>query len=361
MTLRAIALAVGTVLALAGCQRSAGPGGPRGGMVVHVVGVEVSRQPIEDTIALVGTMAANESVDIKSELDGTVEEIVFHEGDMVAQGQVLGRIDRRKLEASLAEAEAKLTLAEINRQRYETLVASRAVSQQEYDQAASTYEATHAMVELMREQLKDATVTAPFDGVVGQRLISVGQFVSKGTSLTSLIDWNPMKVAFEVPERYLSSLRKEQPMTVSVAAYPQERFTGTVYFIDPQVDPDTRTALVKAYVPNPDARLRPGMFANLTLILNTRQDALVVPETALLFQGQTTSVFIVDAQQTAQSRPVKTGIRLAGLVEITEGLSIGDVVVTEGTQKLHPGAAVKVRLDGVPASASMMPTQTQIP
>jgi len=343
------ALALGatllSLLVLSGCQRSAGPGGPPGGMVVNVVGAHAKQQPIQETIALVGTLEANKMVEVRSEVDGTIEELLFTEGEMVSKDHILIQIDRRKLEASLAEAEAQFTMAEGNRRRYEALVASRAVSQQEFDQAVMTHAAALATVELMREQVRDATITAPFDGIIGDRLASAGQFIAKGTTLTSLVDLDPMKVAFQVPERYLSQVSQGQRITVSVAAYPQQLFTGEVYFVDSQVDEATRAAIVKAYVPNPKSQLLPGMFANLDLVLKVRADAVVIPETALLFQGETTSVFVVDGEQKAQLQPVTTGLRMPGLVEIVQGVSPGQIVVTEGTQKLHPGAAVKVRLE----------------
>lgn len=347
LTFPALLLSTSLIAGLSGCQRSAGPGGggPPGGMVVNVVGVAAKQQPIQETISLVGSLEANETVEVKSEVDGAIEEILFTEGEAVRKDQVLVQIDRRKLEASLAEAEAQLKLAEGNRRRYEALVATRAVSQQEFDQAVMTHAASLAMVQLMREQVRDATITAPFDGLIGNRQVSVGQFISKGASLTFVVDSDPMKVAFRIPERYLGQVRPGQRVTVVVAAYPQQRFAGDVYFVDSQVDEATRAVLVKAAVPNPKGELLPGMFANVDLVLNVRSDAIVVPETALLFQGKTTSVFVVDAEQKAQSQPVTTGLRMPGLVEIATGVSAGQIVVTEGTQKLHPGAAVKVRVE----------------
>jgi membrane fusion protein (multidrug efflux system) len=136
-------------------------------------------------------------------------------------------------------------------------------------------------------------------------------------------------------------------LDVQVAAYPQERFRGSVYFVDPMVSPSTRTVLVKARVPNPDRRLRAGMFANVALILQVRPRAVVIPEAALLLEGEQASVFVVE-QQAAQRRPVTPGIRMAGTVEIVRGLSRGELVVVEGTQKLAPGAPVEAREDARP-------------
>lgn len=328
-----------------GCSKS-GPRGP-GGMPVHVVGFRAVEQPLEERIAVIGTMAANESVDIKSELDGVIEEVGFQEGQRVDAGAVLFRIDRRKLEASLDEAEANLKLAETTLGRYAALAETRAVSQQEVDQARTAFEARQAAVELIHVQLQEATVTAPFAGTTGARLVSIGQYVTRGQSLTSLVDTDPMKVELSVSERFLGQLAEEQELDLHVAAYPEERFRGTVYFLDPTVDLGTRTVLVKAHLPNPDGRLRAGMFANLDLILQVRERAVVIPESALLLEGDRASVFVVEGGK-AQPRPVTPGLRVAGALEIREGLAAGALVVIEGTQKLAPGAPVQAREDARP-------------
>ena len=265
-----------------------------------------------------------------------------------ARGPLAGfRIDRIKLEASLAEAEANLTLAETTLERYAALADSRAVSRQEVDQARSNHQVRLASVELMRAQLQDATVAAPFSGIAGARLIGLGQYVTKGQALTSLVDTATMKAEFSIPERFLGQVAEGQSIEVQLAAYPGERFHGTVYFVDPRVSTETRTVLVKARLPNPDGRMRPGMFANLDLVLRTREQAVVIPESALLLEGSQASVFVVTDGK-AQPRPVRPGVRLAGALEIREGLSSGEVVIIEGTQKLGPGSPVDVRLDDRP-------------
>lgn len=312
-------------------------------MSVNVVAAEARKQPIQDKISLVGTMAANESVEIKSELDGAVEEINFEEGQTVEKGRVLIAIDKSKLEASLAQAEANFKLAETTAKRYQSLIESQAISKQEFDQAQANLEAAKASADLVRAQLKEATIEAPFAGVMGERLISNGQFISMGTSLTYLISQNPMKAEFNIPEKYLSQLKEKQAIEITVAAYPKEVFKGQVYFIDPQIDTLTRTALIKALVPNDDGKLRVGMFANLDLIVNVREDAVVIPETALIARGEAVSVFVIDAESKAEARPVEVGIRMAGFVEITSGLKPGEKVIVEGFQKIGPGSKVAPR------------------
>ena len=312
---------------------------------VNVVGFMVAVKDISDTIALVGTLEANESVEIKSEINGIMEEINVEEGQRVREGDVLFRIEKRKLQAAYDQAVANLKLAESTAQRYEKLVQSKAVSDQEYDQTRATLASSYAMVQLAREDLEDAVITAPFDGVIGERLISTGQYITQGMLLSYLFSKDPMKVGFRVPERYIGEIGIDQQVTLTVAAFKDKAYEGRVFFIDPRIDETTRTALVKAYVPNSNEELRQGMFANLDLIVNRNENALVVPESALIIQGDTVSVYVIRDSDTVDLRPVTVGERFSGMVEIREGVNAGDVVVTEGYQKIGPGSRVQVRFE----------------
>lgn len=323
-------------------EKAAAPAGPP---AVQVVGYRSRISPLAQTLSLVGTLAANEAVEITSEIDGIAEKILFDEGESVKAGQILIEIDSGKLKASLDKAQADLQLAEATRQRFEGLGTSGAVSRQEVDRSVAEFEAAKAAVALAEEQLKEASISAPFDGVMGARYVSPGQFVVRGQPLSSLISQDPMKAEVRVPERFLSQLAAGQTVQVRVAAYPEETFTGEVYFIDPQIDEETRTALVKAKVPNGAGKLKRGMFATLELIVTVRENAIVVPETALLWNGDVASLFVVGEAGEVELRQVRPGIRQAGIVEIIEGLSEGETVVVEGTQKLGPGSFVQVRYE----------------
>lgn len=331
--------------AVSGCQKKndGGMAAKMAGMAVNVVAVEAKRQTIEDKISLVGSMAANESVEIKSEIDGVIEELNFEEGQKVKKGQVLVAVDKSKLQASLAQAEASLKLAQTTGTRYQSLIESQAISKQEFDQAQANLEAAKATADLVKAELQDATIEAPFDGVIGERKVSTGQFITKGSSITFLINQDPMKAQFRIPEKYLGQLEQKQTIEITVAAYPDEIFKGEVYFIDPQIDDLTRTALVKAIVQNTDGKLRVGMFANLQLIVHVRNNAVVIPETALIPKDEDVSVFVIDAESKAQLRPIKVGIRMAGTVEVVSGLEEGEKVITEGFQKIGPGSKVTPR------------------
>lgn len=338
-----LVLLLACALLSVGCRKGGGFG-PQGGQPpVPVVVVEAKTQPVVETLSLVGSVAANEMVELKCEIDGTVEEIGFKEGQRVEPGHLLIKLDETKLAAQLAEAEANFKLSQTTFERSKQLYAGKLISQQEYDQAAATFDVNRASLELKKRQLKDARIYAPFKGVVGARSVSPGQVISRNTPLTVLVDADPVKVEFNVPERFLSQVRVGQTIELMLAAYPGERFKGQVFFVAPKVDVDTRTALVKAQLPNPEYRLKPGMFANLDLALNVREQAVVVPESALILNGDQAMVFVVDQEQAAQMRPVNTGVRLPGLVEVTSGLTGGERVITEGFQKVRPGGKVVTR------------------
>jgi membrane fusion protein (multidrug efflux system) len=332
---------VAALLLATGCKKQPA-GGPPGGLAIQVVAVEAKRQPVVESLSLVGSIAANEMVEIKAETDGIVQEINFKEGERVEKGRLLVKLDETKLAAALAEGEANLKLSQANFDRSKQLLQDKLISQQEFDQATSTHAVNEASVDLKRRQLKDARVFAPFSGIVGARPISPGQVITRNTILTWLVDLDTVKVEVNVPERFLRQIAIGQPLEFSVAAYPGEKFRGEVYFISPQINESLRTALVKARIPNSDAKLRGGMFAGMELTLQVRDSAIVIPEPAIMSNGDNFSVFIVDKDNNAQIRPIEVGIRLAGKAEVVKGLSAGEKVVVEGVQKLRPGGAVKL-------------------
>lgn len=335
------ALALGT----AACKPGGGApaGGPGPAMKVAVRVAVAAKKPVAERLSLVASVSANERVTVKSPLEGTIARINFTEGERVEQGRVLFELDTGKWDAALAEAEAGFRVAEATLRRAESMLKNQTISRQEYDQTVAQFEATRAGVARMKEQLKDARITADFAGVMGARAVSLGQVVSPQTELASLVDLDPVKVEFTVPERFLGQLAVGQGIEFRVSAYRDHSFTGQVYFIAPEVDAANRAVLVKARSPNADGRLRPGMFGNLDLILNVRAEAVVVPEAALVTQGDELMLFLVDEQGLAQPRPVQVGVRLAGEVEIVSGLQGGETVIVEGLQKVRPGAPVAPR------------------
>ena len=337
-------------LVLLGCKKEGASGGATPVFAVQAVVAEAKVQPVNETLSLVGSVAANEMVEIKSETDGTLEEVLFTEGQRVKQGDLLIRLDESKFTASVNEAEANFKLSETTYERSKQLFRDKLVSQQEYDQAAAQYQANKASLELKKRLLKDARIYAPFKGIMSSRQVSPGQVIARNTTLTWIIDLDPVKVELNVPERFVSQLKIGQKIEITVAAYPGRTFLGEVFFIAPFVESATRTAQVKARIDNPNAELKPGMFANLNLTLKLKEDAIVIPESSVIASGDRNIIYVLDKEDAAQIRPVKVGIRQAGLVEIINGLKPGERVVAEGIQKIRPGAKVKASATPAPAT-----------
>jgi membrane fusion protein (multidrug efflux system) len=341
-------LPLAATLALCGCKKQAPPagGGALGGFAIPAVLAEARREAVSETLSLVGTLAANEMVEIKSETDGAVEKILFEEGAVVKEGDLLIQLDESKAAAAVAEAEANFNLSRVTHERVRQLLEKQLISNQEFDQTAAVLQAQRASLDLKKRQLKDSRIYAPFSGITGGRVVSPGQVISRNTTLTWLVDLDTVKVEVAVPERFLGQLKAGQVIELTVAAFPGEKFRGELYFIAPQVDPATRTALVKARIPNPVRRLKPGMFANLDLTLKLKDNAVVIPEGAVMASGDRTLVYVVGSDDTAQIRPVKLGIRMAGSVEVVSGLQGGERIVAEGVQKVRPGGKVRAAESG---------------
>jgi membrane fusion protein, multidrug efflux system len=333
-------MAVIGLMAVAGCKRGGDQDAAEAVFPVRVVVEEARQEPVFERLSLVGTLLPNEWVEIQSEMEGMVEAVHFEEGQRVGKGDLLVQLDESKLAAALAQAEANHTLSAASLERSRQLYATQMISHQEYDQAASTAKVDEAALHLKKRELRDARIMAPFDGVTGVRQVSPGQVIALHSVLTRVVDIDPVKVEFNVPERYLRQLDSGQEVVIRLAAFPGETFAGNVYFIAPELDAQMRTAAVRARLPNPDGKLRPGMFASLDLTLGIRDEAVVVPEIALIPRGDTITVFIVDAENTAQIRTVKTGLRVNGVIEIIEGLEGGERVITEGYLKTRPGGPV---------------------
>jgi membrane fusion protein (multidrug efflux system) len=338
---RGLLVGVIAIGVFSGCRKQQASGGPPPNPPTLVVAAEAKRQPIAETLAVVGSLAANEFVEVKSETEGTVAEILFQEGQPVTKGALLIRLDETKFTASLAEAEANLKMSQTTFDRNKQLLAGKLISQQEYDQTASMLQANLATVELRKRLWQDARIYAPFSGIVGARSISPGQVISKNSTFTWLVDLDTVKAEFNVPERIVGEVKTGQAIELKVAAFPKEKFKGEVYFLAPQVDPTTRTLLMKARIPNADHKLKPGMFANLDLTLTLRDEAIIIPESALMTTGDRTAVYVIAADGTAQMRPVKVGLRTPGQIEIVNGVQAGEKVVAEGVQKVRPGGPVK--------------------
>jgi membrane fusion protein (multidrug efflux system) len=300
-----------------------GAGGGRGGAGGQAQPVEVTtivRRDLAETLTVVGSLAPNEYAIIRPESAGLVRGIFFEEGQKVNQGDLLMKIDDSELRAQYAQVEARFKLAEANVARSEELSESRTISQSEVDRARSEFAASKAELLLLTLRLAKTEVKAPFDGVVGSRSLSAGDYVTTSTTLTTLNDLSRMKVTFQVPERYIEKVKAGTPFRLnSRDLQGAEPIIGEVYFVSSVIERDTRSSEVKGMLTNPTARLRPGMFANIEITLDVRKNALTVPEGAILTTTSGTQIIAVrdqGADKVAEFIPVKLGLRTRGAVEI---------------------------------------------
>ena len=361
MTDRTRLLFLAPLAALAACGGGGGEGGPPkgGGFSVQVVVEPAERRKVTETLSVVGSLAANEAVDIRTEVGGQVETVSYEEGARVGKGAVLFRIEEEKLAARLAEAEPVFRQSKANFERAKGLLGSGTISPQEFEVAQYKFEADRARVRLLQKELEEATIRAPFEGRLGARLVSPGQVVEKGTMLGTIVDADPIKLEAKVSERYADRLRPGMPVDLAVATLAGETFRGKVYFVSPQIDPATRTVLVKAEVTNRRERLRPGMFANLSLAVGKPREAVVIPEEAVVRRGDVDNVFVAGEGDKAEMRRVTLGARFGGSVEVTDGVAEGERVVTRGVQKIGPGVPLSFgAAPAVPVSTGTPATKT---
>jgi membrane fusion protein, multidrug efflux system len=327
-------------------SRSEVPGPP-----VSVEAAVVQARTLADDVSAVGSLVSNESVVLRPEVAGRIAAIRFRDGEPVVRGEVLVELDAAVQRAELQQARANLTLADSNFRRTRDLFARKFVSQSSLDNARSQLEVARAGVALAQARLDRMQIRAPFDGVVGIRSVSPGDFVKDGDVLINLEDIATLKVDFRLPEQYLDRVRRGQVVEVTSDVLPGERFNAAVDAIDPLVDAQGRAVRLRANLENPEGRLRPGVFARVRLILAERSEVVVVPEAALVpAPGNTQYVYqLIDDK--ARRVEVKTGVRRSSLVEIVDGLSAGAVVVTAGQLKLRDGTAVKIT--GAPGSVAL--------
>lgn len=326
------------------------------------VAVEVGRvrmQTLHDDAQAVGSLRSRQGVMLRPEVSGRVARIAFADGQKVRQGQLLVQLDDTLQQAQLKQAQAQASIARTNLQRNRELVTQGFVSQSAVDQSAAALEVAEAQVALAQAQLGRMRIVAPFDGLAGIRLVSLGDYVKDGADLVGIEDVSWVLVDFRLPERVLARLKVGQEVEVTLDGLPGRNFRGHVDAIDSQVDANGRSLLVRARLPNPDGVLRPGMFARTRIVFAVRANAVVVPEEALVPQGgRQYLVKVVDGAdgKVTQRIEAKIGLRVPGRVEIVEGLRDGDVVVTAGQARAMrdatPVRVVEVGGAELPAAAA---------
>jgi membrane fusion protein, multidrug efflux system len=335
-----------------------GAGGGRGPQGPVPVEVAVARtDTVIDAITATGQIEPLQSIQLRPEVDGRLVEIMVREGTEVTQGTPLFKVDDQELKAQVDRAQADRDLAQQALTRTRALLADKAAAPADVERAEAQMRSTQAGLDLLQLRLDRTVVRAPFSGVAGQRLASLGDYVNNTTRLITLQTVNPQRAMFQVPERYADQLKLRQKVLFRVAALAGRDFTGVVDFIDPLVQLPGRTITIKALVQNPRRELQAGMFIEARLEIAVRPAATVIPEDAVSPSQGLMLVWVIENGKAAR-REVTLGVRTPGYVEILAGVDPGDQVVVGGAERLSTGADVRATVvDRTPRSA----TETTVP
>lgn len=301
-----------------------------------------------DETQAVGSLRSRQGVMLRPEVGGRVKQIFFDDGQRVRKGQLMVQFEDQLQQAQLAQSKAELSIAEANHKRNQELVAQNFISQRSLDESAAALEVSRAKLSLAQATLQRLQVLAPFDGITGLKQINVGDYLKDGADMVNVEDIDAVLLDFRLPERFQAKVRAGQKAQLTVDALPGRPFSAIVQAVDPLIEANGRSVGVRGCIDNRQQQLRPGMFARVNAVFGSRDNALVIPEEAIIPQGGRT--FVVKVVQgdkpdvrVSERVAVKVGLRQPGKVEIVEGLAAGDTVVTAGHQRLQKdGTAVRV-------------------
>ncbi|MFW5708570.1 MAG: efflux RND transporter periplasmic adaptor subunit [Bacteroidota bacterium] len=313
---------------------------PAASKALNVDAMIVKTNRLVEQVNSSGTLIPEEEVDLAFETSGKLVELYFDEGTRVNKGQLLAKINDRPLKAQLLKLEAQKKLAEEREFRQRKLLSRDAISQESYDQIATEIQTIEADIMLLEARIAETELRAPFDGVVGLRYVSEGAFVNVSTQIARLIQVNPLKIEFAIPERYSGEIQPGFPIRFSLDGFSQS-FDAMVYAVDPKVNIRTRNIVVRARYNNPDPRVKPGRFVSIELELSEINDALSIPTEALIPEMDGDKVFVYRSGQ-AESVEVQTGLRTEEQIQITSGLQPGDTLVTTGILQLRHGMPLTI-------------------
>ena len=324
-------------------EQSGGGGSKgKGGTALNVDGVIVTASDFANNLEITGSIVANESVTLRSEVAGLVTGIFFKEGSNVSRGSVLVKINDSEIQAQLREAKTKQSLSANNENRAKQLLQKGAISQEEYDTALAELQTLKSQEHLIRAQLAKTTIIAPFSGKIGLRNISMGEYLTPNTAIANLLSINPIKIDFSIPEKYAGQIKVNNEIAFNIESK-QKTYTGKIFAIEPGINQQTRTLQVKALAPNANEELLPGSFAKIKLNLETLKDAMLIPTEAIIPVLEGKTVFIVQNGE-AKQIPIETSTRTADKILVLSGLKPGDTVLTTGAMALKTGTIVKVKI-----------------
>jgi membrane fusion protein (multidrug efflux system) len=328
-------------------------GSSAGGFTMPPIPVEVATakvQKVADQFEAVGTIEAIESISVVSEIDAAVVKLPFEEGRFIKKGDLIAQLDDSQLSAEVKRSEALFAQSQTNFNRIKSIVEQKAGTQQDLDDAVVALQVAEANLALAKARFSKTRITAPFDGMIGSRKVSIGTFLRIGQSITELANINEIRVTFSAPERFLSQLTRGAEVTVSSTVYNGYKVKGKIIVIEPVLDELTRNARIIARVSNPGQKFLPGMSANISATLSEHPNAVTIPNEAVFANGNQSFVFVVKSEGIVSRIPITLGLQLPDVVEVVHGLEPGMEVVKAGHQKLFEGAKIMA------INASKIPT-----
>lgn len=309
---------------------------------IPVNAIVINTIEVDNKIQIVGTILPNEKVELRSEIAGRITGIFFNEGAKVTKGQLLVKMYDQDLQAQLKKIKLQLELSNREEERKKKLLEIGGITQEEFDIAVNQTKTLSADAELLEAQIRKTEIIAPFNGVIGLRTVSEGEIVSSSTLIATLQQIDPIKVEFDIPEKYSSFLKKGSTINFTVTGS-DKIYKGSVYASEPMVDLSTRTLKVRARSSNEDMMLRPGSFIKIDLFFEKNKNAIVVPTEAIVASPKGLKVYIF-SKGIALSRIVKAGNRTESAIQVSEGLNINDTVITSGVMQLKDSSGVKIKL-----------------
>lgn len=325
-------------------------GKPGGGGNIPPTIVETARpaiQPLNENLSAVGTLRANEVITVRPEMEGRIEAILFKEGEKVEKGALLFQLDTSLVRSAVLEADATATNSARELKRADELIARKLISPSDHDAKRAQAKIDEAKLSSSKTRLAKTEIHAPFSGIAGLRKVSVGEYVKAGDALVELVELDPIKLDFSVPEIDVGKIHPGQKVNVRVDAYPGQTFEGSVYAIAPQLDASSRSISLRATLPNSSLKFKPGMFARIILEIAHQDQALLIPEQALWPQGDKQFVYLMKEGK-AELVPVSIGQRKPGQVQVLTGLTADSEVIIAGQMKIGPGSSV-MKVDASPA------------
>jgi membrane fusion protein (multidrug efflux system) len=321
----------------------AAPAGQNGGgnaepLVVNVV--QLKKETLNNQLQVSGTILPNESVDIKPEISGLVTKVNFKEGQYVTKGTPLVYLNDNELQAQYQRLQYTQKLVQTQESRQKQLLAREAISQEEYDIVLNQYNTALSDIKLVQAQLEKTVIRAPFNGRLGLRQVSEGAVINAANIIVSIVNIDPIKLEFSIPERYAGLVAEGSSIYFSSESSTEE-VEGKVYAFEPQIDAATRTLKLRAQSPNKSGKYLPGMFVKIRFVLDVKEDALLVPAESVIPELSGYKVFVVGADGNAEQRMIEIGTRTDTQVQVISGLKEGDLVLTTGVMQVRQGMPVK--------------------